>query len=98
MAIIHVQVLYKHVTCTVFCAQVVGFPFLLLVHIHVYMYHTFTEHSQSFLHVQLRADIGHVERQLTLSQNKHEGLKTEYTTFIRTLQETEQSLARANTV
>ena len=48
--------------------------------------------------MQLRADISHVERQLEVSQNKHEELKKEYTTFTRTLQETEQSLARANTV
>ena len=47
---------------------------------------------------KLRADIGHVERQLTVSQNRHEELKTEFTMFTRTLQETEQALARANTV
>ncbi|CAI8056769.1 Coiled-coil domain-containing protein 40 [Geodia barretti] len=46
---------------------------------------------------KLRADIGHVERQLALSHGRHEELKTEYTTFTRTLQETEQALARANT-
>lgn len=39
-----------------------------------------------------------MERQLTVSHNKHEDLKAEYTTFTRTLQETEQALARANTV
>ena len=33
-----------------------------------------------------------------MSHNKHEELKKEYMTFTRTLQETEQALARANTV
>ena len=44
------------------------------------------------------ADISHVKRQLEASTAKREALKVEYMTYTRTLQETEQFLAKATTV
>ena len=48
--------------------------------------------------VQVEADIGHVKRQIDASVIRKEALKVEYMTYTRTLQETEQSLAKATTV
>ena len=48
--------------------------------------------------VQVEADIGHVKRQIDSSVIRKEALKVEYMTYTRTLQETEQSLAKATTV
>ena len=47
---------------------------------------------------KVEADIAHIKRQIEASEAKLELLKTEYTTYTRTLQETEQSLAKATTV
>jgi len=47
---------------------------------------------------KLNADIEHVMKQVESSVAKKEALKVEFMTYTRTLQETEQSLARANTV
>ena len=47
---------------------------------------------------KVEADIAHIKRQIEASEAKLELLKTEYTTYTRTLQETEQSLAKAITV
>ena len=47
---------------------------------------------------KVEADIAHIKRQIEASVAKLELLKTEYTTYTRTLQETEQSLAKATTV
>ncbi len=47
---------------------------------------------------KLNADIGHIKKQIESSMIKKEALKVEYMTYTRTLQETEQSLAKANTV
>ena len=47
---------------------------------------------------KVEADIAHAKRQIEASEAKLEVLKTEYTTYTRTLQETEQSLAKATTV
>ena len=47
---------------------------------------------------KLDMDIAHVGRQIEASMLKREKLKQEYTTYTRTLQETEQMLARATTV
>ena len=48
--------------------------------------------------VQVEADIAHVKRQIDASMIRKEALKMEYMTYTRTLQETEQSLAKATTV
>lgn len=47
---------------------------------------------------KVNADIAHVSKQIEVSMNKKDRLKTEYMTYTRTLQETEQSLAKATTV
>lgn len=47
---------------------------------------------------KLSADIEHVKKQIETSMIKKEALKVEYMTYTRTLQETEQFLAKANTV
>lgn len=47
---------------------------------------------------KLNADIEHIQKQIESSMMKKEALKMEYMTYTRTLQETEQSLAKANTV
>ncbi len=47
---------------------------------------------------KLNADIGHIKKQIDSSMIKNEALKVEYMTYTRTLQETEQSLAKAKTV
>lgn len=47
---------------------------------------------------KLDADIEHTKKKIESSTIKREALKMEYMTYTRTLQETEQSLARANTV
>lgn len=47
---------------------------------------------------KVEADVAHIKRQIEASEAKLELLKTEYTTYTRTLQETEQSLAKAITV
>lgn len=47
---------------------------------------------------KVESDIAHIKRQIEASEAKLELLKTEYTTYTRTLQETEQSLAKAITV
>lgn len=47
---------------------------------------------------KLNADIEHVKKNVEASMIKKEVLKVEYMTYTRTLQETEQSLARATTV
>lgn len=47
---------------------------------------------------KVNADIGHVKKQIEVSLSKKDKLKAEYMTYTRTLQETEQSLAKANTV
>ena len=48
--------------------------------------------------VQVTKDMGHVKRQLQVTQNKHERLKVEYTDATRTLQETELKLGNVKTV
>ena len=48
--------------------------------------------------VQVEADIAHVKRQIDASMIHKEALKMEYMTYTRTLQETEQFLAKATTV
>ena len=47
---------------------------------------------------KVEADIAHVKRQIEASEAKLDQLKSEYMTYTRTLQETEQSLAKATTV
>ncbi len=47
---------------------------------------------------KVEMDIAHVKRQIEATQAKRERLRQEYMTYTRTLQETEQSLARATTV
>lgn len=47
---------------------------------------------------KVEADIAHIKGQIEASEAKLEVLKTEYTTYTRMLQETEQSLAKAITV
>lgn len=47
---------------------------------------------------KINADIGHVSKQIEISVGKKDRLKAEYMTYTRTLQETEQALAKANTV
>ena len=47
---------------------------------------------------KLNADIDHVKKNIEASMIKKEALKVEYMTYTRTLQETEQFLARATTV
>ena len=47
---------------------------------------------------KVEADINHVKKLIELSAAKREELKIEYMTYTRTLQETEQSLAKATTV
>ena len=47
---------------------------------------------------KVEADIAHIKGQIDASEAKLELLKTEYTTYTRMLQETEQSLAKAITV
>lgn len=47
---------------------------------------------------KLNTDIEHVKKNIETSMVKKEILKAEYMTYTRTLQETEQSLARATTV
>ena len=47
---------------------------------------------------KVEADIAHIRRQVEASEAKLELLKSEYTVYTRTLQETEQSLAKAITV
>ena len=47
---------------------------------------------------KVNADIAHVKRQIEVSAMKREELKQQFMTYTRTLQETEQSLARATTV
>lgn len=47
---------------------------------------------------KVNADIAHVTKQMESSVNKRDALKAEYMTYTRTLQETDQSLAKAVTV
>ena len=47
---------------------------------------------------KINADIAHVNKQIEASMAKRDKLKTEYVTYTRTLQETEQALAKATTV
>ena len=47
---------------------------------------------------KINADISHVSKQIEISVGKKDRLKAEYMTYTRTLQETEQALAKANTV
>ncbi len=47
---------------------------------------------------KVNADIAHVKKQIDTSVSKRDQLKADYTTYTRILQETEQSLAKANTV
>lgn len=47
---------------------------------------------------KVEADINHVKKQIEVSAAKREELKVEYMTYTRTLQETEQALAKASTV
>lgn len=46
---------------------------------------------------KINADISHVSKQIEISVGKKDRLKAEYMTYTRTLQETEQALAKANT-
>lgn len=47
---------------------------------------------------KVNADIAHVNKQIETSTMKRDQLKGDYMTYTRTLQETEQSLAKATTV
>lgn len=47
---------------------------------------------------KVNADIRHFTKQIENSVSKKEQMRSEYATYTRTLQETEQSLAKANTV
>lgn len=47
---------------------------------------------------KVNADIAHVNKQIEASVAKKDRLKAEYMTYTRTLQETEQALAKATTV
>lgn len=47
---------------------------------------------------KVNADIAHVNKQIEASMAKKDRLKAEYMTYTRTLQETEQALAKATTV
>lgn len=47
---------------------------------------------------KVNADIAHVNKQIETSVAKKDKLKADYMTYTRTLQETEQALAKATTV
>lgn len=47
---------------------------------------------------KITADINHITKQIEASVSKRDQLRTEYATYTRALQETEQSLAKATTV
>ena len=47
---------------------------------------------------KVNADVAHVSKQIETSVAKKDKLREEYMTFTRMLQETDQSLAKANTV
>lgn len=47
---------------------------------------------------KVNADIVHVSKQIEISVNRKDRLKADYMTYTRTLQEIEQSLAKATTV
>ncbi|XP_032234443.2 coiled-coil domain-containing protein 40 [Nematostella vectensis] len=51
----------------------------------------------TLMHNKIEADISMVKKQISISRTKQEALKTEYTTYTRTLHQTEQSLNRAQT-
>ena len=50
------------------------------------------------MHNKIEADISMVKKLISVSKNKQEVLKTEYSKYTRTLHETEQQLNRAETV
>ena len=50
------------------------------------------------MHNKIEADISMVKKLISVSKNKQEVLKTEYSKYTRTLHETEQHLNRAETV
>ena len=52
----------------------------------------------TYMHNRIENDISSCKKQTRISQNKQETLKIEYSTYSRTLQETEQSLSKAQTV
>ena len=47
---------------------------------------------------KIDTDIAHITKQIEMSANKRDQLKTEFMTYTRTYQETEQSLAKATIV
>ncbi|XP_057311737.1 coiled-coil domain-containing protein 40-like [Hydractinia symbiolongicarpus] len=49
----------------------------------------------TYMYNRIESDITAVKKQITVAQNKHEALKIEYSTYSRTLHETEQFLNRA---
>jgi hypothetical protein len=48
--------------------------------------------------IKIEADISMVKKLMSISKTKLEALKTEYSTYTRTLHQTEQQLDRAQTV
>ena len=52
----------------------------------------------TYMHNRIESDISTVKKQIIICQNKHEALRIEYSTYSRTLHETEITLNRAQTV
>ena len=52
----------------------------------------------TYMYNRIESDIASVKKQIIICQNKHEALKIEYSTYNRTLYETEAALCRAQTV
>ena len=51
----------------------------------------------TYMHNRIEGDIAQVKRQTTISQNKQDTLRIEYSTYSRTLHETEQALTKIQT-
>ena len=52
----------------------------------------------TYMQNRIEGDIVMLKKQIAICQNKHEALKIQYSTYSRTLHETEQQLNRATTV
>ena len=52
----------------------------------------------TYMQNRIEGDIAMLKKQIALCQNKHEALKIQYSTYSRTLHETEQQLNRTTTV
>ena len=52
----------------------------------------------TYMQNRIEGDIAMLKKQIAICQNKHEALKIQYSTYSRTLHETEQQLNRTTTV